>query len=242
MTSATTALVTGANKGIGLAAVRELAGLGWTVLLGARDEGRGIDSVLELTDEGLDVRFVHLDVTDPQSVEVAAKWVDFQFGHLDVLVNNAGINLDQQRPPSQTTAELVRDTSEVNVVGLVRVTHALLPLLRRSPAPRIVNVSSSGGSITIMGSDQAEMLGASQLAYGSSKAAVNAITAMYARELRTAGFKVNAVNPGWVATDLNGHSGPKSPADAAKLIAAMATLGDHGPTGLLHEDTGVMPW
>jgi NAD(P)-dependent dehydrogenase (short-subunit alcohol dehydrogenase family) len=181
--TATIALVTGANKGIGLETARQLGACGVTVLAGARDEARGAAAEQELRDGGADARYVPLDVTDPASVAKAATWIGSEYGRLDILVNNAGIARGQL--PSQTDLQEMREVLEVNVFGVIRVTNAMLPLLRRAPAARIVNVSSEVGSVTAMtdpGSPLAQM--PAGLAYPSSKTALNMITAMYAKELR----------------------------------------------------------
>jgi NAD(P)-dependent dehydrogenase (short-subunit alcohol dehydrogenase family) len=199
------ALITGANKGIGLETARQLGARGITVLLGARDEERGIAVERALREDpggGIDARFVRLDVTDAKSAQQAAEWIDSEYGRLDILVNNAGIA--RGNPPSRTDLDAMREVYETNVFGVVMVTNAMLPLLRRSPAGRIVNVSSEVGSITSMtdpSSPLAQM--PAGLAYPSSKSALNMITAMYAKELRDTPIKVNAANPGYTATDLN---------------------------------------
>ncbi|MGW7237431.1 SDR family NAD(P)-dependent oxidoreductase [Streptomyces sp. NPDC054804] len=236
------ALVTGANKGIGLHTARRLGTLGTTVFLAARDRERGRAAAAALTAEGADVRYVQLDVTDPDSAKAAAAAVEETAGRLDLLVNNAGVLLDAGIPVPEATADHLRRTYEVNVFGVVTVTTALLPLLRRSPAPRIVNLSSSLGSQTV-NAQQPERLAPYQLlAYGTSKAALNAVTLQYAHALRLDGIKVNAVEPGYVATDLNGHSGPGSPADAAETVLRLALLPDDGPTGTFQSAQGSVPW
>jgi NAD(P)-dependent dehydrogenase (short-subunit alcohol dehydrogenase family) len=196
----TIALITGANKGIGLETARQLGGRGVTVLAGVRDEARGLEAERALRDGGADARFVRLDVTDPKSAQEAADWVDQHYGRLDILVNNAGI-ARAGGPPSQTNLDAMREVYETNVFGVIIVTNAMLPLLRRAPAARIVNVSSEVGSITSM-TDPASPLAQmpASLAYTSSKSALNMITALYAKELRDTPVKVNAANPGYTAT------------------------------------------
>jgi NAD(P)-dependent dehydrogenase (short-subunit alcohol dehydrogenase family) len=203
----TIALITGANKGIGLETARQLGARGVTVLAGARDEERGLQAEGALREAGAEARFVRLDVTEPKSAREAADWVDREYGRLDILVNNAGI-ARAGGPPSQTDLDAMREVYETNVFGVIIVTNAMLPLLRRAPAARIVNVSSEVGSITSM-TDPAGPLAQmpASLAYPSSKSALNMVTAIYARELRDTPIKVNAANPGYTATDLNGHSG-----------------------------------
>ena len=230
--TATVALITGANKGIGLETARQLADRGVTVLAGARDEARGLAAERALRQGGADARYLALDVTDPGSVATAAAWVEAEYGHLDILVNNAGIARGQ--PPSQTDLQDMREVYEVNIFGVIRVTNAMLPLLRQAPAARIVNVSSEVGSVTAMtdpGSPLAQMPAA--LAYPSAKSALNMITALYARELSGTPIKVNAANPGYTATDLNRHSGYRLAAEGAEPIVHLATLDAGGPSGIL---------
>jgi NAD(P)-dependent dehydrogenase (short-subunit alcohol dehydrogenase family) len=228
-----TALITGANKGIGLQTARQLAARGMTVLLGARDAARGSNAEHELRAEGHDARFVHLDVTDDKLIAAAAALVDAEYGHLDALVNNAGI-ASMGGAPSATSLDAVRAMLETNVLGVIAVTNAMLPLLRRAPHPRIVNVSSEVGSITLA-SDHASPMWAmpASVPYPVSKAALNMVTAMYAKELQGTGILVNAANPGYCATDLNGRTGFRSAADGAEVSVTLATLPDDGPTGTL---------
>jgi len=214
--------VTGANKGIGFAIARGLLDLGLVVYLGARDAARGARAAA-----GTGARFVHLDVTEPASLEAAAERIDREEGVLDILVNNAGI-VGPVAPPSQTPVPDVRETYETNVFGVIAVTNALLPLLRRSRAGRIVNLTSDLGSLTKAADDPAFP---QLLAYNTSKAALNAVTVTYANELRGEGILVNAVSPGSVATDQNGHRGILTPEQGAALPIRMATLPADGPTG-----------
>ena len=228
----TIALITGANKGIGLETARQLGARGVTVLAGARDEARGVAAEHALRDEGADARFVPLDVTDAKSAQQAADWIDREYGRLDILVNNAAIA--RGGPPSQTDLDAIREVYETNVFGVIMVTNAMLPLLRRAPAARIVNVSSEVGSITSM-TDPASPLAQmpAGLAYPSSKSALNMITAMYAKELRDTPIKVNAANPGYTKTDLNRNTGFRSVAEGAEASVHLATLDADGPSGLL---------
>jgi NAD(P)-dependent dehydrogenase (short-subunit alcohol dehydrogenase family) len=229
----TTALITGANKGIGRQTARQLAARGMTVLLGARDVSRGTDAERELRAEGHDARFVHLDVTDEKLIAAAAAFIDAEYGHLDVLVNNAGI-ASMGGAPSATSLDGLRVILETNVLGVIAVTNAMLPLLRRAPSARIVNVSSEVGSITLV-SDHANPMWAmpASVPYPVSKAALNMVTAMYAKELLGTGILVNAANPGYCATDLNGKTGFRSPSEGAEVSVTLATLPDDGPTGTL---------
>ena len=228
----TIALVTGANKGIGLETARQFGARGFTVLAGARDKERGLAAERELRAGGGDARFVLLDVTLDASVREAADWIEREYGRLDILVNNAGIARGD--PPSQTDLDVMHEVYEVNVFGVIRVTNAMLPLARRAPAARIVNVSSEVGSISSM-TDPASPLGQmpASLAYPSSKAALNMITAIYARDLRDTPIKVNAATPGYTKTDLNRNSGFRSVTEGAEATVYLATLPADGPSGIL---------
>ncbi|SCG39511.1 SDR family oxidoreductase [Micromonospora inositola] len=246
----TIALITGANKGIGLATAQQLGARGWTVLVGARDAARGGEAERALRDGGADARYVPLDVTDEESVAAAAKLVEQEYGHLDVLVNNAGIiRADGTALPSETTLATLREVYETNVFGVVAVTNAFLPLLREAPAARIVNVSSEVGSIAVMTDPQGALFELTSVPYPSSKSALNMVTAMYAKELRDTPIKVNAANPGYCATDLNHHSGFRTPEQGAEVSVHLATLPADGPSGLLwgyQMDAGggygLLPW
>jgi len=245
------ALVTGANKGIGLETARQLGARGATVLAGARDAGRGRDAERALCAEGVDARFVSLDVTSEAAARQAAEWIDAEFGLLDILVNNAGI-ATSGGPPSETSLAGLREVLETNVLGVIAVTNAMLPLLRRAPAGRIVNVSSELGSVTLM-SDQSSPMWRlpPSVSYPVSKSALNMVTAMYARELAGTPVKVNAANPGYCATDLNGHSGPRPAGEGASVSVHLATLPADGPSGTFWGyrwgggpagDYDVLPW
>lgn len=235
------ALITGANKGIGLEIARQLAQRHHTVLIGARDTARGEGAAQTLRQEGFDAHFVPLDVTDEASVAAAAGLITGRFGRLDVLVNNAGIQLDDG-PPSVLPLETLHRTFDTNVFGVVRVTQAMLPLLRRSAAARIVNIGSAMGSLTLT-SDPANLRsGYWQLAYAASKAALNAVTVQFANELRASDIKVNAADPGYVATDLTGHQGFNSVEDGAAPAVRLATLPGNGSTAGFHNISGQTPW
>lgn len=225
------ALVTGANKGLGREITRRLAAEGMTVYLGARDENRGRTAARELSKDGADVRFVLLDVTDEVQIDAAAKHIADESGRLDVLVNNAGIVVEWGDTVPQVTADQVRRTYDVNVFGAIAVTRACLPLLRRSKAARVVNMSSPLGSLGLISDPDSLVASRGMLAYGSSKSALNSITLLYANALRQEGILVNAANPGYVATDLNGHRGMLSVEQGAHAPVQLALLGPDGPTG-----------
>ncbi|GAA2277103.1 SDR family oxidoreductase [Actinomadura luteofluorescens] len=249
--SRTVALVTGANKGIGRAVAEELAGRGMTVLIGARDRRRGEEAAAALREAGGDVHALVLDVTDPATVQEAAKRVEESHGRLDVLVNNAGITGSGQvapmdavdQIPSSVDLEMVRAVFATNVFGVIAVTNAMLPLLRRSPAARIVNVSSHAGSLTLTSDPDGPFAALlPSAAYTPSKAALNALTVQYANELRKDGVLVNAVAPGFVDTDSNAHTGHLTPAQAAAVVVRLATLGEDGPTAGFFSEEGPLPW
>jgi len=241
MSKGRVAVVTGANKGIGLEIARQLAREGVRVYLGARDEARGREAAEKLRGEGLDARPLRLDVTDDASVAAAAAFVDEDAGRLDILVNNAGIAIDDG-PPSRVSMDALRCTYETNVFGLVRVTQALLPLLRRSDAGRIVNLSSGLGSLALNSDPSWPFASVKFLAYNSSKSAVNAITVQLAWELRETKLKVNAADPGYVATDMNRHQGERSVEQGAATPVRLALLPADGPTGGYFNDEGPLPW
>jgi NAD(P)-dependent dehydrogenase (short-subunit alcohol dehydrogenase family) len=227
-----TALITGANKGIGLETARQLGREhGFVVLLGARDAEKGEAAAQALRDEGADAHFISLDVTDTSSIDAAARRVREEFGRLDVLVNNAGVLEEWNTAPSQTPPEVLRRTYEVNVYGPVWVTQALLPLLRESPAGRIVNLSSILGSLSDAQDSNSPFYDYKLLAYNSSKTALNGVTVAFAHELRDTNVKVNSVHPGYVDTDMSNHQGPMSVQDGAKSSVKLATVGPDGPTG-----------
>ncbi|MGZ0146733.1 SDR family oxidoreductase [Kribbella sp. WER1] len=240
------ALVTGGNKGIGHEIVRQLASRGFTVYLGARDGSRGTAAAAGLTG---DVRFVQLDVTDVESVAAAAKHVEEDSGRLDVLVNNAGIVAEWGTAVADITAEQVRTAYDVNVFGVVSAINAFVPLLRRSPNARIVNLSSGLGSVNLLSELDGHLATQGLLAYSSSKAALNALTLVYASALRADGIKVNAATPGLVPTDLNTQAavprGTRTVADGAAVPVALATLPADGPTGVFRGPGAlddVAPW
>ncbi|TDD18608.1 SDR family NAD(P)-dependent oxidoreductase [Nonomuraea diastatica] len=234
----TTTLITGANKGLGFETARRLIEAGHTVYAGSRDAERG-----RLAAERLGAGFVLLDVTDDDSVAAAAKTIEAG-GGLDVLVNNAGV---EGRTPdggvfgaADVTAGMMRTLFETNVFGVVRVTHAFLPLLRRSAAPVIVNVSSGLASLAGVTTAGTPAYAYPGVAYPASKAAVNMITVQYAKAFP--GMRINAVEPGYTATDLNGHTGTQTVEEGAEIIVRMAQVGPDGPTGGYFDVSGTLPW
>ncbi|MEU4512390.1 SDR family NAD(P)-dependent oxidoreductase [Nonomuraea wenchangensis] len=234
----TTTLITGANKGLGFETAGRLIAAGHTVYVGSRDEERGRRAAARLG-----ARMVLLDVTDDASVAAAVKTIEAD-GGLDVLVNNAGIEGRLEgnlvAGAAETTAGLMRQVFETNVFGLVRVTHAFLPLLRRSAAPVVVNVSSGLASLTGMAAPGTPAYAYPGVAYPASKAAVNMVTVQYAKAFPN--MRVNAVEPGYTATDLNGHSGTQTVEEGAEIIVRMAQVGPDGPTGGYFDAQGPLPW
>lgn len=236
------ALVTGANKGIGYETARQLAGRGLTVLLGARDTQRGQEAAAKLQSDGLDVQFLQLDISDEATHQTARRFIEDNFGKLDVLVNNAGIALDLAQKPSEVDSQTLRKTFDVNFFGTIAITQTLLPLIRKSDAGRIVNVSSGLGSLTQHSDPNWEFYPVKLLAYNASKTALNAFTVMLAYELKDTAIKVNSADPGFTATDLNGHRGYKTVEQGASVITQLATLSADGATGGYFDDHGVLPW
>ncbi len=241
MSGQTVALVTGANKGIGYEIVAGLGALGWSVGVGARDDRRREAAVDKLRAGGVDAFGVALDVTDDASVAAAARLIEGRAGRLDVLVNNAGVTGGVPQEPTTADLATVRAAVETNVIGVIRVTNAMLPLLRRSASPRIVNMSSGVGSLTRQSTPGAET-GPISVAYAPSKTMLNAVTVQYAKELRDTNILINAGCPGYCATDLNGFRGVRTPEQGAAIAIRLATFPDDGPTGGFFEDAGVVPW
>jgi NAD(P)-dependent dehydrogenase (short-subunit alcohol dehydrogenase family) len=236
--SMATTLITGANKGLGKETARQLVAAGHTVYVGARDEARGRAAA-----EELGARFVHLDVTDDASVAAAYTQVE-DGGGLDVLINNAGIEprLAGNAIPTAAgeTADSMRATFETNVFGLVRVTHAFVPLLQKAAAPVIVNLSSGLASLTDLSNPESYTHFYGGLSYPASKTTVNAITIQYAKAFP--GIRINAVDPGYTNTDLNGGAGIQTVEEGAAIIVRMAQIGPDGPTGTFVSAHGPVPW
>ena len=234
-----TAVITGGNKGLGRETARRLAAEGLTVFVGARDAVRGEAAVAELAGDDADVRFVSLDVTSDESVAAAVETVTATAGRLDVLINNAGV-IGARTAPLDTGPADFLECFSVNLLGPVRVTRGFLPLLREAALPRVVMVSSGMGSIGVTTDPERLEFGINSLVYPSSKTALNMVTTQYAKALP--GWKVNAVDPGYTATDLNGHAGHKTVEQGADAIVMAATLGADGPTGAFFDDAGPVVW
>jgi len=231
------ALITGGNKGIGFETARQLGQRGMTVLIGARDPERGVEAERRLRKGGTDALYIELDVTDDTSVARAVDQIEREYGHLDVLVNNAGTaSVTRIRTqPSEASLEDMKAIYEINVFGVVRVTNGMLPLLQKAPSARIVNVSSEAGSISSQTGTKSPMGGNPASAqYPSSKAALNMLTAQYAKQFRGTPIKVNAANPGFTQTDFTGGRGVRTAAQGAEPSVYLATLPDDGPSGLLY--------
>jgi NAD(P)-dependent dehydrogenase (short-subunit alcohol dehydrogenase family) len=230
--SKTIALITGANKGLGYETARQLIEQGHAVYVGARDATRG-----QVAADKLGAQFVQLDVTDDASVEAAMCAIDEREGHLDVLVNNAGISSAM----ADVDGPVALKVFDTNVIGLIRVTQAALPLLRKSENPVVVNVSSALGSFWAVTNPERRQFHFPSIIYGASKAAVSMLTVQYAKALPE--IKFNAVEPGLTATDLTPASGSGQPVEkGAEVIVRMATIGKHGPTGTFSEDAGPLQW
>jgi NAD(P)-dependent dehydrogenase (short-subunit alcohol dehydrogenase family) len=236
------ALITGANKGIGFETARELARRGLTVLLGIRDEERGAHAVGTLRAEGLDAHAVALDVTNEASAIEAARRIWRDFGRLDVLVNDAGISSSFTKP-SETKLDEVRRVFETNVLGVIAVTNAMLPMLRRAKPPaRIVNVSSGVGSLALHSDPNWEYAARlTMIPYPASKSALNMVTVQYAKELAGTGIKVNAADPGYTATDFNSNRGTQTVQEGAAASVTLALLDESGPTGGFFDAHGRVP-
>ena len=237
------ALVTGANKGIGLEIARQLGERGFAVILAGRDEAKVAASADELKGEGLDARAVTLDVTDPGSLEAAARWVGETYGRLDVLVNNAGIGLEfaTSTRPSELSQEMLRATYETNVFGPFAVTRHMLSLLRKSTSARIINQSSTLGSLGVLSDPGSPYYGNNLLAYNSSKTALNGLTLAFAKDLAGEGISVNSVCPGWVKTEMGTDAAPRTVEQGAAIAVKLATM-DRPPTGKFLDDSGEIPW
>jgi NAD(P)-dependent dehydrogenase (short-subunit alcohol dehydrogenase family) len=237
MTDKTVALITGANKGLGLEIARQLGKRGLMVIIGARDKGKGESAAADLAKLGIEAHAVKLDVSSKDDVAALPGWIEKNFGRLDVLVNNAGV-----AEWREDDVESFRRTFEANVFGVVAVTYALLPLLKASPAGRIVNHSSVLGSLTSL-SKQPDMFGNFVVpAYTASKAALNGFTVALAHKTRGSALKVNSAHPGWVRTDLGGQKAPMAVEDGAKTAVLLATLPADGATGQFFHMGEALPW
>jgi NAD(P)-dependent dehydrogenase (short-subunit alcohol dehydrogenase family) len=235
------ALITGANKGLGFEMARQLGKQGVIVVLAARDRQKGEEAAAKLRDEGMDVHFLKLDKNDRAA---AAAFLEKQFGHLDILINNAGISAEPlgSGKPSTTTDETIHRTFETNFFAPVALTQALLPLLKKSDAGRIVNMSSILGSLTLHADPKSPIYDFKSLSYDASKAALNSFTIHLAHELKDTNIKVNSAHPGWVKTDMGTDAAPMEIPEGAKTGVQLALLTDDGPTGGYFHLGKTLPW
>jgi NAD(P)-dependent dehydrogenase (short-subunit alcohol dehydrogenase family) len=242
-----TVLITGANKSIGFASARILAQNGYFVYLGARDAAKGQEAVAKLQAEGLtNIEAIQIDVTDKASIEAAQKSLAGK-GSLDVLINNAGILGSWEQSAQNVDINIIREVFDTNYFGVINVTQAFLPLLKKSEAPVIVNVTSGLGSLTMHSDPNSKFYHVKTAAYGPSKTALNAYTVVLAYELRDTNFKINAIDPGYTATDFNNNQGPFKVEDSAAFVVKYAMLDADGPTGKFFshdvpENNNECPW
>jgi NAD(P)-dependent dehydrogenase (short-subunit alcohol dehydrogenase family) len=239
------ALISGANKGIGFETARQLGKLGYTVLLGSRDAMKGEIAARQLRGDGIDARVVKLDVRKQSDIDAAAKMIEAEFGKLDALVNNAGVMEEKSWTVNSTSAtdmSKLRSTFETNVFAVVAVTQAMMPLLKKAEAARIVNVSSILGSVSLQATQGSPTYSTKLFAYNASKAALNVFTISLAHELRGTKIKVNSAHPGWVKTDLGGSAAPMDVAEGAKTEVELATLPEDGPTGGFFHNGKAIAW
>ncbi len=239
----TITLITGANKGIGLETARQLGAMGHTILLGARSKPLGEAAVAKLRDEKITAHLVVIDVSDVASIRAAAESIDKQFGQLDVLINNAGtIDYEKDGPVGSADVDAVRDAFDVNFFGTLHTTQAFLPLLKKSAAGRVVNLTSILASIAEHGDKNSPIYARTFIGYNASKAAVNMLTVELAVELRETKIKVNAAHPGWVKTDMGTAAAPMHVEEGAKTSVMLATLPEDGPTGGFYHMGVHMRW
>jgi len=239
------ALVTGANKGIGFETAKQLAQHNIKVLLGARNETEGKKAEAALREASLDVTFVKLDISNPTDIDDVRKYIESEYGVLDILINNAAVFLDGAWFGNNTetvTLQTLRDTFDINYFGTVELTQALLPAIKKSEAGRIVNISSLSGSFGVHLDKEHWLYALKPYAYSASKTALNQFTVFLANALRETNIKVNAANPGWVKTSIGSDQAPLTPEDGAKTGVALALLDDNGPTGTFSESGEVLPW
>ena len=243
-TTGKVALITGANKGIGLETARQLGKLGVTILVGARDLAKGDEAAEVLRGVGVDARAIKLDVANEADRAAAAKYIEKEFGRLDILINNAGVMLDPRtgNATSTTPAALLHETFETNFFAVVELTQTLLPLLRKSEAGRIVNLSSILASLTLHATKGSPIYNSKTFAYDASKSALNSFTIHLAHELRGTKIKVNSAHPGWVKTEMGGDGAQMEIVDGAKTSVQLATLPEDGPTGGYFHMGEALPW
>ncbi len=243
-----TVLITGANRSIGLETARQLSKKGLFIYLGSRDIAKGEAVVKDLTEKGFkNVKAIEIDVTNPESVSKAKEQIETEHGKLDILINNAGILGVQPQTTEVTSVDEIREVFETNFFGVITVTQAFLELLKKSDSPRISNITSGLGSLTLHSDPEWKYYHVKNAAYGPSKSAINAYTIVLAYELRALPFKVNVIDPGYTATDFNHHSGPGSIESAASFIVKHTLTDENGPTGQyfsndIEDEAGISPW
>ncbi len=246
MTNKKVALVTGANKGIGFETARQLAQQGITVIAAARSKEKGKAAADQLQQEGLDVLFLQLDVDNSADIDAAYQYINDNFGKLDILVNNAGVQLESNSWGINTAADIedkvLRETLDTNFFSVVKLTNRLLPLIQKSGAGRIVNLSSILGSLNLHATESSPIYDSKLFGYNASKTALNAYTVHLAHAVKNKGIKVNAAHPGWVKTDMGTDAAPMNITDGAKTSVALALLGEDGPTGKYLHLGEELPW
>lgn len=244
------ALITGGNRGLGFETARELGELGITVVIGARDLASGEEAVAALAARGITAAAVQLEITNPEHRQTVAAYLSDQYGRLDILVNNAGVFLDKDNASaagpsnrtSETNEEILRRTFDTNFFGTVSLTQELLPLLKKAPSARIVNLSSILGSLTLHSDPTSTIFDSKAFAYNASKTALNAFTVHLAHELKETAIKVNSAHPGWVRTSMGGENATLAPEEGGRTSARLATLDDSGPTGGYFHLDQTLPW
>lgn len=241
-TSTKVAFITGANRGLGFETARELGEKGIRVILGSRNQKKGEAAARELKAKGIDAIAFQFDVNQTSDHQKAFDYITKNFGQLDILVNNAGVWLDNGAPTSGTTPDVLRKTFDSNFFNLVALTQTLLPLIRKSPAGRIVNLSSILGSLTLHSDPKSPIADFKAFAYNASKSALNAFTVHLAHELKGTSVKVNSAHPGWVKTDMGGPNAPIEVKDGGKTSAQLALLPDNGPSGGFYHLGEALPW
>lgn len=239
------AFITGGNKGLGLETARQLGKLGITVVIGARDEAKGKEAVARLQADGVQAEAIGFDVTRPADYRKVFDYLDKKYGRLDILINNAGVSKENflgGNQTSATSAEVLHETFDTNFFGVIQLTQVLLPLIKKAPAGRIVNLSSILGSLALHADPQSPIYNAKAFAYDASKAALNAFTIHLAHELKDTKIKVNSAHPGWVKTDMGTDAAPMEVPDGAKTSVRLATLPDNGPSGGYFHMNDALPW